>query len=105
MLTFAGRKSKTSLTVEARKFKNRREQADYYAQLRGWKPLTEEDRAAIDDAVRMVTNLKPKMDNALPNAQYAQLTDADFPEVSVEEYDSFVKRQSGRIIKGLEKWL
>ena len=46
--------------METRKFKNRREQADYYAQLRGWKPLTEEDRAAIDDAVRMVTNLKPK---------------------------------------------
>ena len=67
MLTFADRKRKTSLTMETRKFKNRREQADYYAQLRGWKPLTEEDRAAIDDAVRMVTNLKPKSDNALPN--------------------------------------
>ena len=53
--------------METRKFKNRREQADYYAQLRGWEPLTEEDRAAIDDAVRMVTNLEPKTDHALPN--------------------------------------
>jgi len=43
--------------MEERKFKNRREQADYYAKLRGWGPLTDEDRAAIDDAVRMVTNL------------------------------------------------
>ena len=39
------------------KFKNRREQADYYAKLRGWGPLTEEDKIALDDAVRMVTNL------------------------------------------------
>ena len=43
--------------MEERKFKNRTEQADYYAKLRGWGPLTDEDRAAIDDAVRMVTNL------------------------------------------------
>jgi hypothetical protein len=50
----------TSLDMEERKFKNRREQADYYAKLRGWGPLTEEDKAAIDDAVRMVTNLDSK---------------------------------------------
>ena len=48
--------------MEERKFKNRTEQADYYAKLRGWGPLTDEDRAAIDDAVRMVTNLDPKPD-------------------------------------------
>lgn len=48
--------------MEETKFKNRREQADYYAKLRGWGPLTDEDRAAIDDAVRLVTNLdsRPK---------------------------------------------
>ena len=91
--------------MEARKFKNRLEELRWKDAQQGWGPLTDEEKAAIDDAVRMVTNLKPKMDNALPNAQYAPLTDADFPEVSVEEYDSFVKRQSGRIIKGLEKWL
>ncbi|MBR3520913.1 MAG: hypothetical protein IKN75_00110 [Prevotella sp.] len=46
--------------MEERKFKNRREQADYYAKLRGWGPLTEEDKIALDDAVRMVTNLDSK---------------------------------------------
>ena len=35
-------------------------------------------------------------------AQYAPLTDADFPEVSAESYASYVKNQSGRITKGLE---
>ena len=38
-------------------------------------------------------------------AQYAPLTDADFPDVSAEGYASFSKNQSGRISKGLEKWL
>ena len=38
-------------------------------------------------------------------AKYAPLTDADFPEVSAESYASFAKNQSGRITKGLEKWL
>ena len=37
--------------------------------------------------------------------QYAPLTDADFPEVSAEEYASFAKNHSGRITKGQEKWL
>lgn len=38
-------------------------------------------------------------------AQYAPLTDADFPEVSAEGFASFAKSHSGRITKGLEKWL
>ena len=38
-------------------------------------------------------------------AQYAPLTDADFPEVSAEGYASFAKNHSGKITKGLEKWL
>ena len=38
-------------------------------------------------------------------AQYAPLTDADFPEVSAEDYTSFAKSHSGRISKELEKWL
>jgi hypothetical protein len=38
-------------------------------------------------------------------SQYAPLTDADFPEVSAEEYASFAENHSGRITKGLEKWL
>ena len=38
-------------------------------------------------------------------AQYAPLTDADFPEVSAEGYASFAKSHSGRITKGMEKWL
>ena len=43
--------------MEERKFKNRTEQAEWVARKKGWGPLTDEDRAAIDDAVRMVTNL------------------------------------------------
>ena len=38
-------------------------------------------------------------------ANYAPLTDADFPEVSAKEYASFSKIHSGRITKELEKWL
>ena len=43
--------------MEEMKFKNRSEQIEWYAQQRGWGPLTEEDKAALDDAVRMITNL------------------------------------------------
>ncbi len=46
--------------MEGMKFKNRREQMEYYAKLRGWGPLTEEDKIALDDAVRLVTNLDSK---------------------------------------------
>ena len=42
---------------ETRRFKTRTEQADYYAQLRGWGSLTEEESAALDDAFRLVTHL------------------------------------------------
>lgn len=38
-------------------------------------------------------------------AQYAPLTDADFPEVKAEEYAAFAKHHSGQIKKSLEKWL
>jgi len=48
---------KKYVDMEEMKFRNRREQANWYAKLRGWGPLTEEDRKALDDAVRMVTNL------------------------------------------------
>lgn len=40
-----------------RKFATRTEQANYYAKLRGWEPLTEEEKAILDDAVRLVTHL------------------------------------------------
>jgi len=53
--------------METRKFKNRLEELRWKDAQQGWGPLTDEERAAIDDAVRMVTNLKPKTDNALPN--------------------------------------
>lgn len=38
-------------------------------------------------------------------AKYAPLTDADFPEISAEGYAFFAKKHSGKISKGLEKWL
>ncbi len=60
-------KHKTFLIMETKKFKNRREQADYYAQLRGWKPLTEEEKAELDDAIRMITNLDNQLHNEIHN--------------------------------------
>jgi hypothetical protein len=51
------RRNKKRKIMETRKFNNRSEQIEWYAQQRGWEPLTEEDKAALDDAVRMITNL------------------------------------------------
>lgn len=42
---------------ETRKFATRGEQSEYYAKQRGWGPLTEEEKAMLDDAVRLVTHL------------------------------------------------
>lgn len=38
-------------------------------------------------------------------AQYAPLTDADFPDLSEADYANFARNSGGRITKGLEKWL
>lgn len=38
-------------------------------------------------------------------AQYAPLKDSDFPELSKADYDNYVRFTSGRITKGLDKWL
>lgn len=38
-------------------------------------------------------------------AQYAPLTDADFPDVSADSYASFAKNHRGRIMKEVEIWL
>ncbi len=43
--------------METRQFKTRSEHIAWVAQQKGWQPLTEEDKAALDDAVRMITNL------------------------------------------------
>ena len=43
--------------MEDKKFNNRLEQVQWYEQQQGWGPLTDEDKQAIDEAVRMVTNL------------------------------------------------
>lgn len=53
--------------MEEMVFRNRREQMEYYAQQHGWGPMTEEDRAALDDAVRMITNLDSKPRYAISN--------------------------------------
>ena len=57
---FAASNIKSSKVMEEKKFKNRREQMEYYAKLRGWGPLTEEEKIILDDAVRMITNLDSK---------------------------------------------
>ena len=59
-VTFAPSNIKSSKVMEEKKFKNRREQMEYYAKLRGWGPMTEEDKIALDDAVRLITNLDSK---------------------------------------------
>ena len=46
--------------MEEKQFKNRTERMKWVAQQRGWEPLTEEDKIALDDIVRMVTNLDSK---------------------------------------------
>ena len=47
------------------RFKTRTEQAEWYEKQLGWGPLSEEDKKALDDAVRMVTNLDSKPRYAL----------------------------------------
>ena len=42
--------------MEERRFRDRREQADWYASQMGWGPLTPEEKMDLDDALRMVTN-------------------------------------------------
>lgn len=42
---------------ETRKFATRTEMVNWYNEQKGWGPLTEEEEAILDDAVRMVTNL------------------------------------------------
>ena len=46
--------------MEERKFKNRTERLLWIDAQRGWGPLTEEEKAILDDAVRLVTNLDSK---------------------------------------------
>ena len=46
--------------MEERKFKNRTERLLWLDAQRGWGPLTEEEKAILDDAVRLVTNLDSK---------------------------------------------
>ena len=52
--------------MEEKKFKNRRERLEWLDAQRGWGPLTDEERAILDDAVRMVTNLDSKPRYAVP---------------------------------------
>lgn len=42
---------------EKPKFKTRTERVEWYEKKMGWKPLTKEQEAILDDAVRMITNL------------------------------------------------
>lgn len=55
MTTTISKKTK-SLVPRTRRFRTRTERVEWFEKQLGWKPLTEEDRAALDDAVRMVTN-------------------------------------------------
>ena len=58
--TFAASNQKKIRIMEERKFKNRTERAEWLDAQRGWGPLTEEEKAILDDAVRLVTNLDSK---------------------------------------------
>lgn len=74
--------------------------------------LIEASNAAKDDSANVSIRRATKRKKALSDAelekqlaQYAPLTDADFPEVSAEGYAAFAKNHSGRLTKGMEKWL
>ena len=51
---------KRKTIMEEKKFKNRTEKLEWLDAQKGWGPLTEEEKAILDDAVRMVTNLDSK---------------------------------------------
>ena len=53
--------------METKKFKSRLEEITWKDSQKGWKNLTEEEKAELDDAVRMVTNLKSKNTNEVLN--------------------------------------
>lgn len=74
--------------------------------------LIEASNAAKSKSTNVTTRRIHKSRKALSDAelaeqlaQYAPLTDADFPEVSAEGYANFAKNHSGKVTKGLEKWL
>ena len=48
---------KSLVIMETKVFKGRLEEVEWLDAQKGWGPLSEEDKKAIDDAVRMVTNL------------------------------------------------
>ena len=54
---FSCKRHNNYLTMEERRFKGRLEEVEWLDSQKGWGPLTEEDKAALDDAVRMITNL------------------------------------------------
>lgn len=56
IMTTTVSKSKRRMLLASKRFKTRTERVEWYEKQFGWKPLTDEDRAALDDAVRMVTN-------------------------------------------------
>ncbi|MBR4327494.1 MAG: hypothetical protein IKP73_18435 [Bacteroidales bacterium] len=49
--------------MEQKKFKSRLEEIKWKDSQNGWGPLTEEEKAELDDAVRMITNLATKGKN------------------------------------------
>ena len=51
--------------MEEKKFKNRTERLEWLDAQKGWGPLTEEEKAILDDAIRMVTNLDSKLKYAV----------------------------------------
>ena len=68
---------------------------------------TTKDKSSKADLCGMHKRRKALSDAELAEqlAQYAPLSDSDFPVVSAEDYAFFAKSHSGRISKGLEKWL
>ena len=45
------------IKMEQRKFKNRLEEVRWIDQQKGWRPLTDEEKAELEDLVRTFTNL------------------------------------------------
>lgn len=53
--------------MEKKKFKSRLEEIKWKDAQKGWEPLTEKEKAELDEAVRMVTNLNTKKTNEVLN--------------------------------------
>ena len=59
------------------------------------------------NAIRRISRRNVLSDEALAQllSQYPSLSDDDFPQLSADDYSRYAHSRSGRMPKGIEKWL